>query len=72
VPKYPAETDGISFLPALLGKNRKVTTTFTGSSRRRWQGRVRMVNWKAVKLNADQGYSDPIGLYDLSKMRVNK
>ncbi len=66
--EVPAETDGISFLPALLGKKQK------GHDYLYWEfheeggkAGVRMGNWKAVKLNADQGIQDPIELYDLSK-----
>jgi arylsulfatase A-like enzyme len=63
----PRDIDGISFLPELLGKEQK------GHDYLYWEfheqggkAAVRMGNWKAVKLNADKGITEPVELYDLS------
>jgi arylsulfatase A-like enzyme len=63
----PQGLDGISFLPALLGKPQKQHDYLY------WEFHeegariaVRMNNWKAVKLNVDISPRGPVELYDLS------
>ncbi|MBN2665864.1 MAG: arylsulfatase [Bacteroidales bacterium] len=63
----PAGTDGISFLPELLGKKQKKHEYLYWEFHE--QGgkiAVRMGDWKAVKLKADKGPDSTIELYDLS------
>ena len=63
----PAGTDGISFLPELLGKKQKKHEYLYWEFHE--QGgkiAVRMGDWKAVKLNADKGPESTIELYDLA------
>jgi len=62
----PDETDGISFLPTLLGQSGQKKHDFLY-----WEyfGRpsqaVRMGDWKGVRLNAKRNPDGPIELYDL-------
>jgi arylsulfatase A len=63
----PAETDGISYLPVLLGEAQKPHDYLY------WESplnniciAIRMENWKAVKLNYKEDSDSPFELYDLS------
>ena len=63
----PENIDGISFLPALLGKKQKEHDYLYWEFHE--QGGkigIRMGNWKAVKLNIDRTPQGDIELYDLS------
>ncbi len=63
----PARTDGISFLPELLGKKQKKHEyLYWEFHEQGGKTAVRMGDWKAVKLNADKGTESTIELYDLS------
>ncbi len=64
----PANIDGISFLPALLGKKQKQHDYLYWEFHEQG-GKValRMGNWKAVKLNVDKDPQGITELYDLSK-----
>ncbi|MDX9946845.1 MAG: arylsulfatase [Bacteroidales bacterium] len=63
----PAETDGISFLPELLGKKQKKHEyLYWEFHEQGGKVAVRMGEWKAVKLNADKGPESTIELYDLA------
>jgi len=65
--EVPYKTDGISFLPALLGKKQKNHDyLYWEFHEQGGKVAVRMDNWKAVRLNADIGIQDSIELYDLS------
>lgn len=61
-------SDGISFLPALLGKNQKQQHDYLYWEFHEQGGKiaVRMGNWKAVKLNVDKNPQGATELYDLS------
>jgi arylsulfatase A len=60
--KFPADMDGISFLPALLqGKNVEHPPLYWEFHERGFDQSVRMGNWKAVR----QGSAKPIELYDM-------
>ena len=66
--EIPASTDGISFLPALLGKNQpEHEYLYWEFPARGGKQAVRMGKWKAVRTNADKGMNSPVELYDLSK-----
>lgn len=64
-PKY---TDGISFLPTLLGKGKQVQHTYLYWEFHESGGRqaLRMGNWKGVKYNVKDSHAQ-LELYDLSK-----
>ena len=64
-PKY---TDGISFLPTLLGKGKQAQHPYLYWEFHESGGRqaLRMGNWKGVKLNVKAGNAK-LELYDLSK-----
>lgn len=66
--EIPSWTDGISYLPALLGKEQ------SSHSHLYWEfhelgGKqaVRKGNWKAVRLNVNENPNGPVMLFDLSK-----
>jgi len=66
--EVPSGIDGISFLPALLGKRQKNHDyLYWEFHEQGGKAGVRMGDWKAVKLNADNGFQDSIELYDLSR-----
>lgn len=59
----PEDTDGISFLPELLGmEQEKHSYLYWESPLKEFMTAVRYDNWKAVQ----NGYGNPIELYDLS------
>lgn len=62
--KPPANIDGVSFLPTLLGKpqTKKHEFLYWEFHERGFQQAVRMENWKAVRPHAGQ----PLELYDLA------
>lgn len=62
----PEDTDGISFLPTLLGKNGQKEHDYLYWEFYEQGGKraARKGNWKAVQLNMDKG-GNPIELYDL-------
>ncbi|MDN5214480.1 arylsulfatase [Fulvivirgaceae bacterium BMA12] len=63
----PKNTDGISFLPALLGKpQRQHEYLYWEFPANTGQQAVRMANWKAIRKNLFEGEMD-IALYDLEK-----
>jgi arylsulfatase A-like enzyme len=63
----PEVTDGISFLPELLGKKQiKHDFLYWEFHEQGGKAAVRMGEWKAVKLNADKGLQGPTELYDLA------
>jgi len=63
-----SETDGISFLPELLGKKQKQHEyLYWEFHEQGGKAAVRMGNWKAVKLNIDKPDKTVTELYDLSK-----
>ena len=60
--------DGISFLPAMLGKRQKKHEyLYWEFHERGGKQAVRMGKWKAVRLNASSNPNPPIQLYDLDK-----
>lgn len=63
------ETDGISFLPTLLGKDSQPVHDhlYWEFSGRGGKQAVRKGNWKAVRLNIRKDPDAPVELYDLSK-----
>ncbi|WP_216647400.1 arylsulfatase [Chitinophaga sp. SYP-B3965] len=65
-PKY---TDGISFLPTLLGKGKQAQHPYLYWEFHESGGRqaLRMGNWKAVRLNVAKDSHSLLELYDLSK-----
>jgi len=65
----PAYTDGISFLPTLLGKGKQPQHQYLYWEFHEGGGRqaLRMGNWKGVKLNVIKDKNAPLELYDLSK-----
>lgn len=65
----PKHTDGISFLPSLLGKGKQALHPYLYWEFHESGGRqaLRMGNWKAVKLNVAKDANAPVELYDLSK-----
>jgi arylsulfatase A len=65
--KNPENIDGISFLPALLGKKQKEHEfLFWEFHEQGGKMAVRMGNWKAVKLNIDKSPQGVTELYDLT------
>ena len=66
--KTPSGSDGISFLPTLLGTNQKQQHDYLYWEFHEEGGKiaVRMDNWKAVKLNIDKTPQGETELYDLS------
>lgn len=66
--EIPKDIDGISFLPALLGKNQKQHEyLYWEFHEQGGKVAVRMGNWKAAKLNIDKTPQGETELYDLSK-----
>jgi arylsulfatase A len=67
--KSTDKTDGISFLPTLLGKRKQAEHEFLYWEFHEQGGKVavRMNNWKAVKLNINKSPQGAVELYDLSK-----
>jgi arylsulfatase A-like enzyme len=62
-----SETDGISFLPELLGKKQKQHEyLYWEFHEQGGKTAIRMGNWKAVKLNIDKTDKTVTELYDLS------
>jgi len=63
------ETDGISFLPELLGNKGQKQHEFLYWEFHEQGGKtaVRMGNWKGIKLNVDKAPDKMMELYDLSK-----
>lgn len=62
-------TDGVSFLPTLLGRKGQKQHEYLYWEFHEQGGKtgVRMGNWKAVMLNVDKDPSGPIELYDIVK-----
>ena len=66
--EIPENTDGISFLPELLGKKQKEHEfLYWEFHEQGGKMAVRMGKWKAVKLNVDKTPQGETELYDLSK-----
>ncbi len=67
--ELPGKTDGISFLPTLLGKDGQVQHEFLYWEFHEQGGKVgvRMGDWKAVKRDIDKNPQAETELYDLSK-----
>lgn len=65
---YPENSDGISFLPTLLGKGKQKEHEYLFWEFHEQGGKmaVRMGNWKAVKLNINKTPQSAAELYDLS------
>jgi len=65
----PAPTDGISFLPTLMGKKSQKQHEYLYWEFHEQGGKtaVRMGNWKAVKRDVDKVPRGSVELYDLSK-----
>ena len=65
----PEDIDGISFLPALLGKKQKLQHEYLYWEFHEQGGKiaVRAGNWKAVKRDVDRNPQAETELYDLSK-----
>ena len=66
--ELPENTDGISFLPALLGKKNQKEHEYLYWEFHEQGGKIglRMGNWKAVKRNVDKTPQGTTELYDLS------
>ena len=65
--KTPKESDGISFLPTLLGKNQKGHDYLYWEFHERGGSQaVRIGNWKGIRLDISDNKNAPIELYDLS------
>ncbi len=66
--QVPADTDGISFLPALLGKKNQKEHPYLFWDFPEYNGQqaVRMGSWKGLRLNMQKG-NTVIQLYDLDK-----
>lgn len=66
--QMPASSDGISFLPELMGKKDQKQHEFLYWEFHEQGGKiaVRMGKWKGIRLNADKNPVAPIELYDLS------
>lgn len=64
----PGQTDGISFLPTLLGKKGQKQHDYLYWEFHEQGGKtgVRMGNWKAIRLNVDKNPMGEIELYDIS------
>lgn len=68
--KLSQQTDGISFLPTLLGKdNKQKSHQYLYWEFHELGGRqaIRYKNWKGVKQNVDKNKNAPIELYNLEK-----
>ncbi|RDB07869.1 arylsulfatase [Runella aurantiaca] len=68
--KQPLDTDGVPFLPTLLGqkdKQKKREFIYWEYPEKGGQLAIRMGNWKAVKTNVRKNRKGPWELYDLSK-----
>ena len=65
---FNAETDGISFLPTLLGENSQKQHEYLYWEFHELGGRVaaRKDNWKAVRYNVLKDVNAPLELYDLA------
>ncbi len=62
----PEKTDGISFLPALMGKTQKEHDFLYWEFPARGGAQaVRMGDWKGIRLHVDKGMDQPIELYNL-------
>ncbi len=63
----PANTDGISFLPAMIdGKQNEHEYLYWEFMEKKGRQAIRKKNWKAVKYNMSDNPDAPIQLYDLS------
>jgi arylsulfatase A len=67
--EIPAATDGISILPALLGKKKQAEHDYLFWEFHEQGGKmaVRKGKWKAIMLNVDKNAENSIELYDLSQ-----
>jgi arylsulfatase A-like enzyme len=65
--KTPANLDGISFLPVLLGKGQQKTHAYLYWEFYEWGGKqaVRMGKWKGIRTNVIEHRLGPLELYDL-------
>jgi arylsulfatase A-like enzyme len=66
----PADLDGISFAPTLLGNNKNQEQRdylYWEFHERGGKQAVRMGKWKGVRLNVRKDPNSPIELYNLSK-----
>jgi len=65
--KTPANIDGISFLPILLGKGEQKNHAFLYWEFYEWGGKqaIRMGDWKGVRVNVIKNPSGPLELYNL-------
>ncbi|MBW1804469.1 MAG: sulfatase-like hydrolase/transferase [Deltaproteobacteria bacterium] len=71
--KTPDEVDGISFVPAMLGKRQKRHEyLYWEFGERGGKQAVRMGRWKGVRLKTIKNPSGPIELYDLDKDLAEK
>ena len=63
----PAECDGISFLPSLLGSARQKSHEYLYWEYHSYRGRqaVRMGDWKGVRLKVSENREAPLELYNL-------
>ena len=67
--KIPAEVDGLSFLPTLLGQKKQPQHDFLYWEFHQKKGRValRKGDWKAVRYNVAIDPDSPLELYDIAK-----
>jgi arylsulfatase A-like enzyme len=67
--KAAENTDGISFMPTLLGKTKQKKHDYLYWEFHEQGGRIAVIkeNWKAVWLNANNPEKTKVELYDLSK-----
>jgi arylsulfatase len=72
--QVPPHTDGISFLPTLLGTGKQKTREFLLWEFYGYGGQqaVRLGDWKGVRLNCRKNPSGPIQLYDLKTDMAEK
>ncbi|MEE3060528.1 MAG: sulfatase/phosphatase domain-containing protein, partial [Verrucomicrobiota bacterium] len=66
----PADLDGVSFAPTLLGNNKNQEHRdylYWEFHERGGKQAVRMGKWKGIRLNVRKDPNSPIELYDLSK-----
>ncbi|MBM79644.1 MAG: N-acetylgalactosamine-6-sulfatase [Planctomycetaceae bacterium] len=72
--KTPDGIDGISFVPALLGKDSQAQHDYLYWEFYEQGGKkaARFGKWKAVQLNVNRDKNSPIQLFDLSKDRSEK
>jgi arylsulfatase A-like enzyme len=65
--KTPMQSDGISFLPALIGKNQKQHDFLYWEFHEKNSSQaVRFGQWKGIRQNSTDLKNAPIELYDLS------